>query len=329
MKKALITGISGQDGSYLAELLLGKGYAVHGLITQEEASDPIQRMPNLHAIHQQVTLHPVELSNYSTIKHIFETVQPDECYHFAAQSFVSYTRESEFNTITTNINGTHNILSALAAASPKCKLFFATSSEMFGLAEKSPQDENTPINPRSVYGVTKAAGYFLMKNYRNIHNIFACNGILYNHESERRGPQFVTRKITMGAANIKLGKASEIRLGNIEARRDWGFAPDYVRAMWLMLQQDTPDDYVIGTGQTHSVKDFLEVAFETLDLNWKDYVVIDPQFYRPAEAVELRANPQKACEKLGWAPEVSFRELVQKMVLADYHRLLQAQNGEN
>lgn len=321
MKTALITGITGQAGSYLAELLLDKGYIVHGIVMEEEMNNPQQSFFRIQNILDRLTLHQAELHHPSQVNRVFHQIKPDECYHLAAQSFVSYSLEDESSTITANVNGTYSILAALKKYVPYCKFYFAGSSEMFGNVNSSPQDENTPFNPRSIYGVTKVAGHFLSKYYRQNHGIFTCSGIAFNHESERRGFEFVTRKITSGAARIKLGKIDSIRLGNIEARRDWGYAPEYVKAMWLMLQQENPDDYVIGTGVTHSVKDFLEIAFSVLDLDWQKYVIIDETLYRPDEAIELKANPKKAKEKLHWKNEVGFEILIKKMVLADYDRI--------
>lgn len=320
-RTALITGITGQDGSYLAELLLGKGYIVHGIVMEEEMNNPQQSFFRIQTILDKLTLHQAELHHSVQINRVFHQIKLDECYHLAAQSFVSYALEDESSTITANVNGTYSILAALKKYVPKCKFYFAGSSEMFGNVSCSPQDESTPFNPRSIYGVTKVAGHFLSKYYRQNHEIYACSGIAFNHESERRGFEFVTRKITSGAASIKLGKMDSLRLGNIEARRDWGYAPEYVKAMWLMLQQETPDDYVIGTGVTHSVKEFLEIAFGVLDLDWQKHVIIDETLYRPNEAIELKANPQKAKEKLHWQNEVGFDTLIRKMVLADYDRI--------
>jgi GDPmannose 4,6-dehydratase len=317
MQRALITGISGQDGSYLAELLLARGYAVHGLVTQEELAEPQARLIRIQSILSQVQLYAVDLQDTAAIASIFQQVQPDECYHLAAVSFVSYSPENESATIQTNINGTQHVLAALARSAPHCKFFFAASSEIFGQAGSSPQDERTPVSPRSVYGITKAAGLFLARTYRETQAIFACSGILYNHESERRSGPFVTKKIVSSAVNIKRGLQNELRLGNIGACRDWGYAPEYVEAMWLMLQQNSAEDYVIGTGQTHTVREFLEVAFETLDLDWKRYVVIDPKLFRPVETVELRANAAKAHAQLGWSAHLPFEEIVRRMIQAE------------
>ena len=321
MKKAFITGIDGQDGSYLAEFLLDKGYKVHGMVRRVALEDPEHHLWRIRHILNKVILHPASLESYPSVFKVIEKVRPDECYHLAAQSFVSYSFEDEFSTINTNINGTHFVLSAIKERAPKCKFYFAASSEQFGLVKESPQNEDTPFHPRSPYGISKVAGFDLTRNYREAYGLFACNGICFNHESPRRGFEFVTRKITNGVAEIKLGLTKELKLGNLEAKRDWGFSGDYVRAMWLMLQQDKADDYVVATGETHSVKEFVKLAFEYVGLNWKDYVVIDKTFYRPAEVHLLIGDYSKAKKKLGWKPTVSFEELVKIMVKADLERL--------
>lgn len=320
MKKALITGITGQDGSYLAELLLSKGYEVHGIVRRVALEDPEHRLWRIKHIKDKLILHCGSLDSYASIFNVIEKVQPDECYHLAAQSFVSYSFEDEFSTINTNINGTLYVLSSLKERAPKCRFYFAGSSEMFGLAKETPQNENTPFHPRSPYGISKVAGYHMTVNYREAYNMFCCCGILFNHESPRRGFEFVTRKITDGVARIKAGLSKELRLGNLDAKRDWGFAGDYVEAMWLMLQQDTPDDYVIATKETHSVKEFVELAFGLVDLNWEKYVVLDERHYRPAEVFELCGDYTKANEKLGWQPKVKFEQLVRMMLEADLKR---------
>jgi GDPmannose 4,6-dehydratase len=316
-KKALITGITGQDGSYLAEFLLEKGYEVHGIVRRVALEDSRHRLWRLQSIHDRLKLHAASLESFPSLYRVIQRLQPDECYHLAAQSFVSYSFEDEFSTMQTNINGTHYVLAALHDACPKCRFYFAGSSEMFGKVVETPQRETTPFHPRSVYGISKVAGFDLTRNYREAYGTFACTGILFNHESPRRGHEFVTRKITSTAARIKLGLEKELRLGNLEAKRDWGFAGDYVRAMHAMLNRDEPDDFVVGTGSTYSVRQFLEVAFGELDLDWQDYVVVDERFYRPAEVQLLVAEPSKARDRLGWTPRVLFEDLVRMMVRAD------------
>ena len=317
MKKALITGITGQDGSYLAGFLLDKGYEVHGIVRRVALEDPKYRMGRLGSILDQIHFHSVSLESYASLFKIISEVNPDELYHLAAQSFVSYSFEDEFSIINTNINGTHHVLSALKEAAPQCRFYFAASSEMFGKVEEVPQTEKTPFYPRSYYGISKVAGFHMTRNYRESFEIFACSGILFNHESPRRGHEFVTRKISSHVARIKLGRENNLRLGNLEARRDWGHARDYVKAMWLMLQQDEPDDYVVCTGETHSVRDFAELAFSVVGLNSEDYIVVDPRFFRPAEVEILVGNPEKARSVLGWKNECSFPELVEEMVKSD------------
>jgi len=317
MPTALITGITGQDGSNLAELLLSKGYAVHGVVRRVALEDPSHRLWRLRHILGRITLHNASLESYASLVRVVAAVNPDELYHLAAQSFVSYSFEDEFSTLNTNINGTHYLLSALHEIAPRCRFYFAGSSEMFGLADLSPQSEETPFHPRSPYGISKVAGFHLARNYREAYGIYACGGILFNHESERRGYEFVTRKVSLGVARIKLGKESELRLGNLEARRDWGYSPDYVRAIWQMLQQPEADDYVVATGETHSVRELVEASFGVVGLDWRDYVRIDTDLFRPAEVRELCGDPRKAQQRLGWEPQVRFSELVQRMVESD------------
>ncbi len=317
MKKALITGITGQDGSYLAELLVEKGYEVHGTVRRVALEHPSARMWRLRHIQDHIHIHSASMESYASIFNIVSDIKPDECYHLAAQSYVSYSFEDEFSTINTNLNGTHYILSAIKRQAPACRFYFAASSEMFGLVEQTPQNEKTPFHPRSPYGISKLAGYELTRNYREGYGLFALSGILFNHESPRRGAEFVTRKISSGAAKIKLGIEKEIRLGNLEAKRDWGHARDYVRAMWLMLQQDTPEDYVIATGQSRSVREFLEEAFRYVGLNYSEYWIVDQDLYRPAEVHILEGDSSKARNKLGWEPSISFEELVKEMVDSD------------
>jgi GDPmannose 4,6-dehydratase len=313
-KKALITGIDGQDGSYLSEFLLKKGYQVHGIVRRVALEDPEHQLWRIRHILNKITLHAGSLESFASLFKVVHRIKPDECYHLAAQSFVSYSFEDEFSTINTNINGTHYILAAIKELAPRCKFYFAASSEMFGKVRETPQDENTPFHPRSPYGISKVAGFDLTRNYREGYGMFACNGILFNHESPRRGFEFVTRKITNAVAEIKFGLAKELRLGNLEAKRDWGFSGDYIQAMWLMLQQDRPDDYVVATGETHTVKEFVQLAFYYAGLDWKKYVRIDKNFYRPAEVHLLLGDYSKARKKLGWKPKVKFQELVRMMV---------------
>jgi GDPmannose 4,6-dehydratase len=317
LKKALITGITGQDGSYLAELLLEKGYEVHGLVMRSEIEDPVRSLSRLSGVIYNVKLHAGSIEAFPSLINIINEVKPDECYHLAASSFVSYSFDDEFSTFNVNINGTHNVLSALKNSSPECKFYFAGSSEMFGRADSSPQNESTRFNPRSAYGISKVTGFHLTSNYRENYGMFACNGILYNHESPRRGFEYVTRKISYGAAQIKLGLKKDLHLGNLDAERDWGYAVDYVNAMWLMLQQDKPDDFVIATGETHTIREFCETAFSRLGLNYQDHVVFDRQFYRPVEAIPLVGDTTHARTVLGWKPTVTFAELVEMMVDAD------------
>src|SRR5437762_6589203 len=273
-KKALITGITGQDGSYLAELLIEQGYEVHGIVRRVAIEDPEHRLWRIKHLDGQIALHPASLESYPSLFHVMTRVQPDEIYHLAAQSFVSYSFDDEFSTLNANINGTHYLLAAAKNIVPRCRFYFAGSSEMFGKADEVPQTEHTQFHPRSTYGISKVAGFELTRNYREAYGMHASSGILFNHESPRRGFEFVTRKITSGAARIAAGKSKELRLGNLDAKRDWGHAREYVQAMWLMLQQAEPDDYVIATGQTHTVREFAEVAFSYVGLNYREYVVV-------------------------------------------------------
>ena len=308
-KKALITGITGQDGSYLAEHLLSLGYEVHGIVRRVALEDPTHHLWRLLSIADRLKFHSGTLESFPALYKILRDVQPDECYHLAAQSFVSISFEDEFSTMQTNINGTHYLLAAIKDTSPQCRFYFAGSSEMFGMVEETPQRETTRFHPRSVYGITKVAGFELTRNYREVYNLFTCTGILFNHESPRRGFEFVTRKISSTAARIKLGLEKELRLGNIDAKRDWGFSGEYVQMMHSMLQQKNPDDFVIGTGETHSVREFLQIVFEDLNLNYEDFLIIDQRFYRPAEVEILVADPSKARQKLGCDPKVTFAEI--------------------
>lgn len=316
-KKAFITGITGQDGSYLAEFLLDKGYEVHGICRRVAIEDQEHRLWRIRHILKKINLHCASLESYASIFKVIQKVRPDECYHLAAQSFVSYSFEDEFSTINTNINGTHYILSAIKENVPRCRFYFAGTSEMFGNAIKTPQNEKTPFHPRSPYGISKVAGFDLTRNYREAYGLFALSGILFNHESPRRGYEFITRKITNAAAKIKLGLDDEVRLGNLDAKRDWGFAGDYVEAMWLMLQQKKPKDYVIATGATYSVRDFAKLAFGYMGLDWKKYVKVDKDFFRPAEVRLLKGDASAARRELGWKPTVDFKGLVKMMVESD------------
>lgn len=316
-KKALITGITGQDGSYLAEHLLDLGYEVHGLVRRVALEDPERRFTRIRHLLDRVTLHPASLESYPSIFHVVSKYDFDECYHLAAQSFVAESFADGFSTMNTNINGTHYMLAALRELRPKCRFYFAGSSEMFGKAQEIPQREATPFHPRSPYGISKVAGFDLTRNYREAYEMFCCSGILFNHEGPRRGVEFVTRKITTGVARIKLGMAAELRLGNLEAKRDWGHAADYVTAMHLMLQQPEPDDYVVASGETHSVREFCELAFDCAGLDYQKYVRIDEQYYRPAEVDLLIGDSTKARNALGWKPKYTFEELVKEMVESD------------
>ena len=325
MKKiALITGITGQDGSYLAELLLSKGYEVHGIVRRVALEDETHRLWRIRNILDDVMLHAGSLESYATLFNIIMKIKPVEVYHLAAQSYVAYSFEDEFSTFNMNINGTHYILSALKEfASSDVKFYFAASSEMFGKVKTSPQNENTPFQPRSSYGVSKVTGYHLVKNYREAYKLHASNGILFNHESPRRGFEFVTRKISHGVARIKKGFQKKIKLGNIKSKRDWGHAKDYVNAMWLMLQQETSGDYVVGTGIQHSVEEFAQKAFKHAGLNYKDHITIDQNLIRPAEVDTLLADCSKAKKILKWKPETSFDELVANMVENDLKNVTQ------
>lgn len=317
MKKALITGITGQDGSYLAEMLLENGYEVHGMVRRVAIEDPEHRLLRIKPVLDRIHLHAASLESFPSICRVVQTVKPDECYHLAAQSFVSYSFEDEFSTLNTNINGTHYMLSAIKEFHPVCRFYFAASSEMFGKVEEMPQTENTPFNPRSAYGISKVAGHHLTKNYREAYRLFACSGILFNHESPRRGYEFVTRKISAHVARIKKGLARELRLGNLDAKRDWGHSREYVRAMHLMLQQEKADDYVIATGQTHSVREFADLAFRTAGLDYREYVKVDSAFFRPTDVDRLVGNPKKAQKELHWTHKIGFEELVKEMVEYD------------
>lgn len=316
-KKALITGITGQDGSYLTEELLSLGYEVHGLVRRVALEAPERRTDRISHLLDKITLHPASLESYPSIFHIVSRYDFDECYHLAAQSFVAESFADGFSTMNTNINGTHYMLAALRELRPKCRFYFAGSSEMFGKVHEVPQRESTPFHPRSPYGISKVAGFDLTRNYREAYDMFCVNGILFNHEGPRRGFEFVTRKISNTVARIKLGVASELRLGNLEAQRDWGHAKDYVHAMYLMLQQPEPDDYVVATGIAHSVAEFCELAFAEVGLDYRKYIVTDERFRRPAEVDQLIGDASKARRVLGWTPKYTFPELIREMVQSD------------
>ena len=315
-KVAIITGISGQDGSYLAELLLEKKYKVYGVLNPQKKKN----LKNLREIKKKLFFKNIDLNNYKKIKDLIRKIKPSEFYHLAAQSFINYKFEDEFFKLNPNINGTHYILSAIKQFSPKTKFYFAASSELFGNVKKSPQNEDTKFNPRSAYGVSKVAGFYLTKNYREAYNIHACSGILYNHESPRRNENFVSRKITKNLSLIIKGKVKKISLGNINSRRDWGHAKDYVYAMWKMMQLKKPQDFVIGSGKTHTVKDFIKLAFKYANLNYKKYIKIDNKLFRPNDKVILKANFNKAKKILKWKPTITFKSLVKEMVEYDLRK---------
>lgn len=334
MKKALITGITGQDGSYLAELLLSKGYEVHGIIRRSSSFntgriDQIYQDP--HVANTRLRLIYGDLNDASSLNTILRNVQPDEIYNLGAQSHVRVSFDIPEYTGEVTALGALRLLEAIRESGLKPKFYQASSSEMFGKVQDVPQRETTPFYPRSPYGVAKVYAYWITVNYREAYGLYACNGILFNHESPRRGETFVTRKITRAAARIKLGLQQDLYLGNLDAKRDWGYAADYVEAMWMMLQQSQPDDYVIATGETHTVREFLDAAFGHLDLDWKQYVKIDPKYYRPTEVDLLIGDASKAKAKLGWQPKMAFSDLVKTMVQADLElerRVLEGTGGE-
>jgi GDPmannose 4,6-dehydratase len=316
-KRALITGITGQDGSYLAEFLLNKDYVVFGLIRRTSTVN----FERIKHIQDNIELISGDLLDQNSLINAIKESNPDEIYNLASQSFVPTSWKQPVFTGEATALGVARVLEAIRAVNPKIKFYQASTSEMFGKAREVPQTEKTQFYPRSPYGVAKLYGHWITVNYRESYNIFCCSGILFNHESPRRGLEFITRKVTNAAAKIKLGLSNELRLGNLDAKRDWGFTGDYVRAMWLMLQQDKPDDYVISTGITHSVRDLVQIAFDYVNLNWKDYVIVDPKFVRPAEVEILLGDSTKALKKLGWAPETSFEELIKMMIDADLERI--------
>jgi GDPmannose 4,6-dehydratase len=315
--KVLITGVTGQDGSYLAELLLAKGYEVHGMVRRVAVEDHEDRLSRIRHLLPDIQLHGASLESYASLCKLLQEVRPKECYHLAAQSYVSYSFDDEFSTMRSNVQGTHELLAALKQTVPECKFYFAGSSEMFGKVRAAPQNEQTPFHPRSTYAISKVAGYHLCQYYREAYGTFACTGILFNHESPRRGLEFVTRKITSQVAKIKLGLAQELQLGNVDAGRDWGHAREYVEAMWMMLQQSHADDYVIATGETHSVREFCQVAFGHVGLDYNEWVKIDPKLLRPADVDNLKGDCSKARRTLGWRNQIAWKDLVVEMVEAD------------
>jgi GDPmannose 4,6-dehydratase len=320
-KKALITGITGQDGSYLADYLLSLGYEVHGLVRRVALEAPETRFSRIGHLLDRVTLHPASLESYASIFHVLSKHDFDECYHLAAQSFVAESFADGFSTMNMNINGTHYVLAALRELRPQCRFYFAGSSEMFGNVNEVPQKESTAFQPRSPYGISKVAGFHLTRNYREAYGLYCVSGILFNHESPRRGFEFVSRKTTSTVARIKLGLANELRIGNLEAKRDWGHAKDYVRAMHSMIQQPEADDFVIATGQSHSVRELCEIAFGEVDLDYREFVKVDERYYRPAEVDLLIGDASKARKMLGWEPTYTFEELIKEMVAADLEAL--------
>ena len=321
-KTALITGITGQDGSYLAEFLLDRGYRVVGMVRRSSTVT----FGRIEHIQDRIALVHGDLLDQTSLIDVMNEHKPDEIYNLAAQSFVPVSWKQPVLTGEFTALGVTRMLEAMRSVLPEARFYQASSSEMFGKVREVPQNEQTPFYPRSPYGVAKVYGHWITINYRESYDLFACSGILFNHESPRRGLEFVTRKVTHGVAQIKLGLAQKLHLGNLDSRRDWGFAGDYVKAMWLMLQQDHPDDYVVGMGETHSVRELCEVAFGYAGLNWEDHVVSDPAFYRPAEVDLLVSDPSKARQELGWGPEVSFEGLIQMMVDADLEHLKQVHN---
>lgn len=314
---ALITGIAGQDGSYLAELLLDKGYDVHGTVRRVALEDPLHRLGRIQHLRDRLQLHAASLDNHASLLRLLETLHPDEVYHLAGHSFVGYALEDELATLQDNITTTHVILSSFRDAAPQARFYFAGSSEMFGAAASAPQHERTPFHPRSAYGISKCAGFHLARAYRQAHGLFVACGILFNHESPRRGFEFVTRKITRHAALIAAGKAQRLTLGNLDARRDWGHARLYVEAIWRMVQAERPDDYVIATGATHSVREFCELAFRLVGLDYREFVVTDPALYRLSDNLLLVGDAAKAHRELGWTYTGSFENLVREMVEVD------------
>ena len=324
--KALITGITGQDGSYLAEFLLEKGYQVHGIVRRDSLKNE-ERLENIVHIKDRLTLHEASLNDHLSIYNIFLKVLPSECYHLSASSFVSDTFNNEFDTMNFNFNSTHYILSAIKEVCDKCRFFFAGSSEMFGDPSISPQSESTQFNPKSIYGISKVASHYLLKNYRDREGIFACTGLMYNHESPRRGRHFVTKKIISTATRIKHGLETELILGNLDSVRDWGYSPDYVQAMWQILQIENPDDFIIATGKLHSVRQFLDIVFTYLGLDYRDYVRVDSKFYRKGEKVPLCGDTGKINRVIGWQSKKNLQSIIYEMVDKEEIKFLKGRIG--
>ena len=320
-KRALITGITGQDGSYLAEYLLNKNYEVHGLVRPKHLRDFSKGPENISHIIDELILHPGLLENQLSISHAIRVVEPDECYHLAGPSFVEVSFEEEPSILSAHVNGTHALLASIKEIVPDCKFFHAGSSEMFGNSPESPQNEKTNFNPRSIYGLAKLSGFHIIKYYREKYGLYGCTGILFNHESPRRAPEFIPRKVSLSVARIKLGLQKEILIGNIDSERDWGYAPEYVEAMWLMLNFENPEDFVISTGKTHSVRELLNCAFNSVELDYNDYIKIDKKYYRPKEKISLCGCNKNIRDKLGWEPKRSFNDIIGEMVSEDIKRL--------
>jgi GDPmannose 4,6-dehydratase len=321
MKKAFITGITGQDGSYLAELLLEKGYEVHGLIRKKTYTDK-DGLRNIKSIKNNLILYEGDINNQFTIYDIFSKIKFDECYHLAGVSFVDYSLEDAQSIMDSNFNSTHYLLDAIVKTNKNCKFFLAGSSEMFGDPNTTPQTEETPFNPKTIYGISKVSSHYLLKNYREKEHLFACTGIMYNHESPRRGDKFVTKKIINSAIRIKKGLQQELYLGNLDAQRDWGYAPDYVQAMWQIMQQNTSDDFIIATGRVHSVREFVKITFDCLGLNYLDYIKIDPKFFRKSEKIPLCGNNNKLKEKAGWINTKTLKGVINTMINNELSRFI-------
>jgi GDPmannose 4,6-dehydratase len=317
MKRALITGITGQDGSYLAELLLKKGYEVHGTVRRSSLENS-EKLAFLKDILPSLSLHTCSIDDHLSLYKVIQKVRPDECYHLAASSFVSYDFDDEASIISLNFISTHFLLSCIKELAPKCRFYYAGSSEMFGTADVTPQTESTSFNPRSIYGISKLSGFHVVRNYRSQHGVFTCTGISYNHESPRRGREFVTRKISMAVAKIHRGQADSLELGNLDARRDWGYAPDYVDAMWRITSlSESPEDFIIATGQTHTIRELLETAFGTVGLDYRKYVKVDQRYFRPSEKIPLCGDASKLTRSLGWKPTKDFATMIREMVQHD------------